>query len=281
MSLLEIWCNELQECYVLLVDVVDFEIFKVICECECCLFVVVGEVIEQCQLIVVDSYFDNKLVDMLLEVLFGKVLCMYCVVICEVELGDDFDVVGLELQESVECVLCYFVVVSKSFLIIIGDCIIIGLVVCDQMVGFWQVLVVDCVVIVISFDVYIGEVMVMGECILLVLLDVLVFGCMVIGEMVINLVVVCIGKLFDIKFFVNWMVVVGYFGEDVCLYDMVKVVGMELCLELGIIILVGKDLMFMKICWQDNGEDKSVIFLVLLIVIGFVLVVDVCQSLIL
>lgn len=72
----------------------------------------------------------------------------------------------------------------------------------------------DLVVIISIFDSFIGEVMVMGECILVVLINVLAFGCMVIGEVIMNIVVVCIGKLVDVCLLVNWMCVVGYFGED-------------------------------------------------------------------
>lgn len=39
---------------------------------------VIGEVIEECYLMVEDSYFGNNFVDLLFDVLFGKVLKMYC-----------------------------------------------------------------------------------------------------------------------------------------------------------------------------------------------------------
>lgn len=167
-------------------------------------------------------------------------------------------------------------VVEKIFFVIIGDCIVIGMVVCDQMVGLWQILVVNCVVIIVSFDSYYGEVMVMGECVLVVLLDFVVFGCLVVGEVLINIVVMQIGELNCVKLLVNWMVVVGYLGEDVGLYEVVKVVGEELCLVLGLIILVGKDLMLMKICWQEGSEQCEMIFLLLLVIFVFVCVEDVC-----
>ncbi|MGV8215906.1 hypothetical protein, partial [Pseudomonas aeruginosa] len=99
----------------------------------------VGEAIEQRQLTVADSHFDNKPVDMPLEVLLGKAPRMHRAVTREAELGDDFDAAGLELQESVERVLRHPAVASKSFLITIGDRTITGLVARDQMVGPWQV----------------------------------------------------------------------------------------------------------------------------------------------
>lgn len=180
------------------------------------------------------------------------------------------------IVDVVNCVLYLLIVVEKIFFVIIGDCIVIGMVVCDQMVGLWQVLVVDCVVIIVSFDSYYGEVMLIGECVLVVLLDFVVFVCLVVGEVLINIVVMQIGDIKCIKFFVNWMVVVGYSGEDVGLYDVVKVVGEEFCLQFGLIILVGKDLMLMKICWQEGNEQCEMILLLLLVIFVFVCVEDVC-----
>lgn len=134
---------------------------------------------------------------------------------------------------------------------------------------------------VVSFDFYYGEVMFMGECIFVVLLDFGVFVCLVVGEVIINIVVIDIGELKCIKFLVNWMFLVGYLGEDAGLYEVVKVVGEEFCFVLGIIILVGKDLMLMKIKWQENGEQKEVILLLLFIIIVFVCVEDICKIVIL
>lgn len=102
-------------------------------------------------------------------------------------------------------------------------------------------------VIVVVFDIYYGEVMLLGECILVVLLNYGVFVCLVVVELLMNIVCVNIGGFENIKLFVNWMVVVGYFGEDVGFYEVVKVVGEEFCLVFGLIIFVGKDLMLMKI----------------------------------
>lgn len=147
------------------------------------------------------------------------------------------------------------------------------------MVGLWQVLVVDVVVIVIVFDIYYGEVMLMGECMFVVLLLYGVFVCFVVGEVLINIVVVNIGDIKCIKLLVNWMVVVGYLGEDVGFYEVVKVVGEEFCLELGLIIFVGKDFMLMKIVWNENGEDKVVIFLLLFVIFVFGVVKDICKIL--
>lgn len=106
-------------------------LFDVICQCECVFYVVVGEVIEECYLMLEDSYFVNMLIDMLMDILLGKLLKMYCEVSMLKVLSLVLECLGIEFNEVVDCVLCLLVVVEKMFLIIIGDCLVIGLVVWD------------------------------------------------------------------------------------------------------------------------------------------------------
>ncbi len=279
MSPLEIWCNESQERYVLAVDAADFETFKAICERERCPFAVVGEATEEQQLTVADSHFDNKPVDMPLDVLLGKPPRMHRAVTREAELGDDFATVGLDLTESTQRVLRHPAVASKTFLITIGDRTVTGLVARDQMVGPWQVPVADCAVTATSFDGYNGEAMAMGERTPLALLDAPASGRMAIGETITNLAAASIGKISEIKLSANWMAAAGHPGEDARLYDTVKAVGMELCPALGITIPVGKDSMSMKTRWQEGDAEKSVTSPVSLIITGFAPVDDVRQTL--
>ena len=90
MSPLEIWCNESQERYVMAVKPENLERFAAICERERCPFAVVGEATEERHLTVADSHFDNKPVDMPLDVLLGKPPRMHRTVTREAELSDDF-----------------------------------------------------------------------------------------------------------------------------------------------------------------------------------------------
>ena len=279
MAPLEIWCNESQERYVLSVDAADFECFKAICERERCPFAVVGEATEEKHLTVSDSHFGNKPVDMPLNVLLGKAPRMHRSASREGSLGDDFDAVGVDLEEAVGRVLRHPAVASKSFLITIGDRTITGLVARDQMFGPWQVPVADCAVTATSFDVYTGEAMAMGERTPLALLDAPASGRMAIGETITNLAASRIGKLSDIKLSANWMAAAGHPGEDARLYDTVKAVGMELCPALGITVPVGKDSMSMKTRWQEEGAEKSVTAPLSLIVSGFAPVLDIRQTL--
>jgi phosphoribosylformylglycinamidine synthase len=279
MSPLEIWCNESQERYVLSVDAADLERFAAICERERCPFAVVGEATEEPHLTVADSHFDNKPVDMPLNVLLGKAPRMHRSANREAEQGDDFSAAQVDIDEAVSRVLRHPAVASKSFLITIGDRTITGLVARDQMVGPWQVPVADCAVTATSFDVYTGEAMAMGERTPLALLDAPASGRMAIGETVTNLAASRIGKLGDIRLSANWMAAAGHPGEDARLYDTVKAVGMELCPELGITIPVGKDSMSMKTRWEDEGAEKSVTSPLSLIVTGFAPVTDIRKTL--
>lgn len=74
---------------------------------------------------------DEYLVDMLMEVLFGKLLCMYCDVMCVNIECVLVDVIGIVLLVVVFDVLKYLMVGSKLFLIMIGDCLVGGMLVCD------------------------------------------------------------------------------------------------------------------------------------------------------
>ncbi len=279
MSPLEIWCNESQERYVMAVKPENLERFAAICERERCPFAVVGEATEERHLIVADSHFDNKPVDMPLDVLLGKPPRMHRSVTREEELSDSFADAQYSLKDAVERILRHPAVGSKSFLITIGDRSVTGLVARDQFVGPWQVPVADCAVTASSFDAYVGEAMAMGERTPLAVLDAPASGRMAVGEAVTNLAAARINKISDIRLSANWMAATGHPGEDARLYDTVQAVGMELCPALGITIPVGKDSMSMKTSWQDEGADKSVTSPLSLVITGFAPVPDIRQTL--
>lgn len=279
MSPLEIWCNESQERYVLSVDAKDLDRFAAICERERCPFAVVGEATTEEHLTVEDSHFNNKPVDMPLDVLLGKPPRMHRSVTREDSLTDAFSPQDVTVAEAVERVLSHPAVASKSFLITIGDRSITGLVARDQMVGPWQVPVADCAVTATSFDVYTGEAMAMGERTPLAVLDAPASGRMAVAEAITNLAAARIEKISDIRLSANWMAAAGHAGEDARLYDTVKAVGMEFCPALGITIPVGKDSMSMKTSWEEEGEKKAVISPLSLVISGFAPVQDVRQTL--
>ena len=75
------------------------------------------------------------------------------------------------------------------------------------------------------------------------------------------------------------MAAAGHPGEDANLFDTVKAVGAELCRELGIAILVGKDSLSMRARWTDEDAEHQVVAPLSLIVSAFAKVVDIRRHL--
>src|SRR5690554_459956 len=280
MSPLEIWCNESQERYVMAVAPENLDLFDSLCRRERCPYAVIGEATEAHHLELSDSYFNDKPVDLPMEVLFGKPPRMHRSITRSSFTKPVFDSTKIDIHDAIRRILRLPSVGSKSFLITIGDRTITGLVARDQMVGPWQVPVSDVAVTAASFDVRTGEAMAMGERTPVAVIDAPASGRMAVGEVITNLAAAPIEKLSNIRLSANWMAAAGHPGEDENLYETVRAVGMELCPELGITIPVGKDSMSMKTTWEeDNGEQKSVTAPLSLIVSGFAPVTDVARTL--
>ncbi|MCG7985014.1 MAG: phosphoribosylformylglycinamidine synthase [Candidatus Thiodiazotropha lotti] len=279
MSPMEIWCNESQERYVMAVDFNKLEAFKAICERERCPYAVVGEAVDEQQLILGDAHFDNNPIDIPMNLLFGKPPRMLKDVRRKTFQKPELDFDDIDLKEAALRVLQLPTVANKTFLISIGDRSITGMVTRDQMVGPWQVPVADVAVTASGLMGYTGEAMAMGERTPLALLDAPASGRMAIGEAITNIAASSIAQLSDIKLSANWMAPAGHPGEDAKLYDTVRAVGMELCPALGIAIPVGKDSMSMKTVWQEQGEERAVTAPISLIISAFAPVTDVRRTL--
>ncbi len=269
MSPRQIWCNESQERYVLAIAPERLEEFRAFCERERCPFAVVGVAVEDDQIIVHDTEFENNPVDMPLSVLLGKPPKMTRNVVREVPQLTAFDTASLDLKESLERVLRLPAVANKTFLISIGDRTVGGMTARDQMVGPWQVPVADVAVTLMGFNTTLGEAYALGERTPLALVNAAASGRMAVGEALTNIAAAKIAKIGDIKLSANWMAAAGHHGEDAALFDTVHAVGMELCPALGIGIPVGKDSMSMKSTWKDGEENKSVTSPLSLIVTAF------------
>jgi phosphoribosylformylglycinamidine synthase len=276
---LEIWCNEAQERYVLGIAPEDLDEFKKIGERERCPFAVVGKITEAEQLVVHDTLFKNRPIDLPLSVLFGKPPKMTRDVTRQDPEHAPLKTANIDLDEAVERVLHLPSVGSKKFLITIGDRTVGGLVARDQMVGPWQVPVADTAVTAVSFDSEAGEAMAMGERTPLATINAPAAARMAVGEAITNLAAADINKLSDIKLSANWMAAVGQASEEERLFDSVKAIGEDFCPALGLTIPVGKDSLSMRTAWQDDGKTKSVTSPVSLIITGFAPVHDVKQTL--
>jgi len=279
MSPLQVWCNESQERYVLAVETGRLTDFQAICERERCPFAVLGEAIEEQQLVLGDGHFDNTPVDLPLALLLGKPPKMLRDARRRPFEKPEFVTRGLDIGGAVSRVLRLPTVAAKTFLITIGDRSVTGLVTRDQMVGPWQVPVADVAVTAADFDGHAGEAMAVGERTPLALVDGPASGRMAVGEAITNIAASPVEHLASVRLSANWMAPAGHPGEDAVLYDTVRAVGQELCPALGIAIPVGKDSMSMKTVWNEAGETHSVTAPLSLIVSAFAPVVDVRRTL--
>jgi phosphoribosylformylglycinamidine synthase len=279
MSPLEIWCNEAQERYVLIVAAAQLAAFGALCERERCPFAVIGEVTDDGRLQVVDPLFENVPVDMPLATLLGKPPKMTRDVQRLPGAGDDFDPAKVDVREAAFRLMRLPTIADKTFLVTIGDRSVGGMISRDPMVGPWQVPVSDVAVTVSDYFSHHGEAMAMGERTPLALLDAAASGRMAVCEAVTNIAAADIARIEDIRLSANWMAACGEPGEDADLFDTVRAVGMEICPALGIAIPVGKDSLSMKTAWREGELSRKVVAPVSLIVSAFAPVVDVRRTL--
>src|SRR5690554_4541264 len=163
MSPMEIWCNESQERYVLAIREENLPIFEAICQRERCPYAVVGTATEEKHLTLNDKHFENKPIDLPMDILFGKAPKMEREFNRQAVNLPALNLDGISVSDALQRVLRLPAVASKQFLITIGDRSITGMVARDQMVGPWQVPVADVAVTTATYDTYKGEAMAMGE----------------------------------------------------------------------------------------------------------------------
>jgi phosphoribosylformylglycinamidine synthase len=275
MSPLAIWCNEAQERYVVAIEESRVSDFQALCSRERCPAAIIGEATEREQLVVFDRSTGANVIDLPMDVIFGKTPKMFRDV-CSIERhAKVFNFENIYLDEALERVLSHPTVADKRFLITIGDRNVGGLSSRDQMVGPWQTPVADCAVTASGFGSKTGEAMAIGERTPVAVLDAPASGRLAIGEAVTNIAAARIMQLSDIVLSANWMAAAGHPGEDAQLFETVKAVAFELCPALGITIPVGKDSMSMKSQWDNDGAVYSVTSPVSLIVSAFAPVVDI------
>lgn len=280
LSPMQIWSNESQERYVLAIGSENLALFEEYCARERCPFAVVGEATDEPRLLVRDTRRDITVIDLRMDVLFGKPPRMHRDAV-RVKPRVDLvaDLTGIGMDEALMRVLRLPAVGSKSFLITIGDRTVGGLNARDPMVGPWQVPVADVAVTMTDFDGYTGEAMAMAERAPVALLSSADAARMAVGEALTNLAAASI-TLDEVRLSANWMAAVNHPGEDAALFDAVRAVGMELCPSLDISIPVGKDSLSMQTVWTDeSGKAQKTVSPVSLVITGFARVDDVRRTL--
>jgi phosphoribosylformylglycinamidine synthase len=279
MTPLELWCNESQERYVLAVDPAQTAVFERLCRRERCPYAIVGRASDDGRLVLTDSHFGDRPIDVPLSLILGKPPRMTRRASHLAPARRPFEPGGIDPVEATRRVLQLPTVGDKTFLVTIGDRTVTGLVARDQMVGPWQVPVADAAVTCTDFEAYAGEAMAVGERTPAALLDPAAAARMAVAEAVTNIASAAIVEIGHIKLSANWMAAAGHPGEDAGLYDAVRAVGLELCPALGIAIPVGKDSMSLRTVWEEEGRERSVTAPISLIVSAFAPVHDVRSSL--
>ena len=274
LSPMQIWCNEAQERYVLAVAPDNLPVFTKFCTRERAPFAVIGETTDSEDLVLNDELFDNRPIDIPLNILLGKIPRLQRSVGSYRRDVHLFETGKLDLHETIRCLLHLPAIADKGFLITIGDRSVSGLVARDQMIGPWQIPVADCAITSSSIDSYVGEAMAIGERTPVALVNPPASGRMAVGEAITNLAAARIMALEDISLSANWMAACDVDEEDAKLYSTVDAVS-DLCQELGICIPVGKDSLSMNTVWEDNGgRQKQVTAPLSLVVSAFAPVAD-------
>ncbi len=279
MSPLEIWCNEAQERYVLIIDPAHLDQFAQLCERERCPYAVVGDITDDGLLQVSDPLLKTSPVDVPLNVILGKPPRMTRDVKTLPSIHDGFSTQGLEIRDAAYRLLRYPTIADKTFLITIGDRSVGGMISRDPFVGPWQVPVSDVAVTLSDYTSVSGEAMAMGERTPLALVNAPASGRMAVAEAITNIAAADIARISDVRLSANWMAACGEPGEDADLYATVKAVGEEFCPALGITIPVGKDSLSMKTSWSDRGESRKMVAPLSLIISAFAPVLDARKTL--
>ncbi len=279
LSPMEIWCNEAQERYVLVLRPDSTLEFAAWCERERCPYAVVGEITDDGRLLVTDPLLGATPIDMPIEVLLGKTPRMSRDVRSLPKAPVPLSTAGTTLAESLERLLRLPTIADKSFLVTIGDRTVGGLISRDQMVGPWQTPVADVAVTLSSYQGYSGEAMAMGERAPVAVLNPPASGRLAVAEAISNILAADVRHLQDIRLSANWMAACGQPGEDADLYATVHAVGTELCAELGITIPVGKDSLSMRTAWETPDGAHAVVAPISLIVSAFAPVADARRTL--
>ena len=280
LSPMQVWSNESQERYVLGIAPADLPEFEAYCKRERCPYAVVGTATQERVLRVTDPRRSLTVIDLPMDVLFGKAPRMHRDahrIKPRIDLVPDLS--GISMDEALMRVLRLPTVGSKSFLITIGDRTVGGLCARDPMVGPWQVPVADCAVTLLDFEGYQGEAMAMAERAPVALLNSADAARLAVGEAITNLAAAPIDSLGEVRLSANWMAAVNHPGEDAALFDAVKAVGMEVCPELDISIPVGKDSLSMQTVWKDGDTPQRTVAPVSLVITGFARVSDVRRTL--
>lgn len=279
MSPMEIWCCEAQERYVLAIRPEDRPRFEALCVRERCCVAFIGVARDDRRLILEDTHFGDRPIDMDVSVLLDKPPRMVRDVARLAPSVAPLALTGIAAAEAFERVLRLPAVADKTFIVAFADRSASGLVCRDQMVGRYQLPAADCAVTATGYTAYTGACMATGERTPVALIDAPASGRLAVSEAITNCAGAAIGPIGRIKLSANWMCACGEPGEDAALFDTVHAVGLSFCPALGVSIPVGKDSLTMRTAWKDSaGASHRQLAPLSLIVSAFAPVTDVRKT---
>ncbi len=252
MSPMEIWCCEAQERYVLAIAPEDRTRFEQLCTRERCPVAFIGEASGDHRLVLNDSHFNDRPIDMDIDVLLGRPPRMLREIThVESRLPHVTFNPPPSVPEAFERVLRHPTVADKTFLITITDRTVTGLVHRDPFCGPHQLPVADHAITATGYRDTTGSAMACGERTPVAIANGPASGRLAVTEAVLNIATAAVGDLGRVKLSANWMCACGEPGEDAKLFDTVKAVAMDFCPALGLSIPVGKDSLSMRTTWAD------------------------------
>ena len=262
MSSLEIWCNESQERYVIIIKENDLAKLEGICKRENCPFYVIGSVTSKKHLKV--THGSDVPIDMPMKYLLGKPP------IDAIKISEYSSSVASDNNKYPAISLCIKNVLQlpcvsdKGFLITIGDRSVSGLVARDQLIGPNQVPVSNLSITKTDINSLSGQALTIGEKPNVASINAPNSIEMAFGEVITNLSSVYIGDLGKVKLSANWMANSSDKKELLNLYQGVERLS-KICMKSNIVIPVGKDSLSMSTKWDNNQscEVKSPLSLVL------------------
>jgi phosphoribosylformylglycinamidine synthase len=262
MSSLEIWCNESQERYVLIISKENLDEYKNICIRENCPTYIIGNVTAKKHLKV--SHQNDTPIDLPMKFLLGKppIVPIEIKKSKDIKYNNDFSYPSI--KESIKHVLQLPCVSDKGFLITIGDRSVTGLVARDQLIGPEQVPVSNIAITKSDINSNYGQVLTVGEKPNVAALEAEASIDMAFGEVITNIASAYIKDIKRIRLSANWMANSSDKNELSQLYQSVKRLS-SLCRQSEMIIPVGKDSLSMSTKWKEKKqkEVKSPVSLVL------------------
>ncbi|WMY97450.1 MAG: phosphoribosylformylglycinamidine synthase [Arsenophonus sp.] len=277
MSPLQIWCNETQERYLIVIPSKLLYRFQSICLRENVPYSVIGKIIKKPFLILKDKYFGNTPIFLPIKFFLNKKNQIEHKIksVCYNVTYTKNNVKNVDFKKIVKNLLYLPCIAEKTYLITINDRSVTGVVVQDQMVGPWQIPVADCAVILSDYKSYRGEVISLGERSPISVIDCLASTRISLGETITNISGAYIKDMKYIKLFVNWMVSSEKNREDLELYNSVQMLSKKICNFFGLTIIGGKDSTHMKTSWYHDDKFISMTAPLTVIMTAFSYIQDV------